>query len=103
MTQDFIERRLQRRPGLRARFDAEAHKREITAMLRRMRRSAGLTQQQVAERAGWKQPFVAKLESFDGGVPDEATQARFAQACGFELVLMARHKNDPSQSMHIVI
>lgn len=56
----------------------------VAADLRAARRRAGLTQRQLAERAGTSQAAVARYE---GGrtVPDLATLARLLHACGYRL------------------
>ena len=56
-------------------------------LLKEARRQAGLTQAQVARRAGTSQPAVARYEN---GVssPSVSTLERLLHACGRELVLM---------------
>jgi transcriptional regulator with XRE-family HTH domain len=68
-------------PQTRELWDAAAAKRRLSGMLARIRKEAGLTQKDVAERAGWDKGFVSRLEGAAGGVPDAETVARFAQAC----------------------
>jgi transcriptional regulator with XRE-family HTH domain len=56
------------------------------ALIRRARQLAGLTQAQLAERAGTSQPAIARYEK--GRVlPDLGTLHRIVEACGFELRL----------------
>lgn len=70
----------------------------MPAVLRDARRRAGLTQRQLAERAGTSQAAVARYE---GGttVPDVATLRRLLGACGYALraepVATAQHRADP--------
>lgn len=54
---------------------------ERSLALVRMRKQARLTRAQIAERAGWDKPFVSRLESAAGEVPETATLARYAKAC----------------------
>jgi transcriptional regulator with XRE-family HTH domain len=58
----------------------------VWALVREARRRAGLTQAELARRAGTSQPAVARYER-GRAVPDIATLARLVQACGFELRL----------------
>lgn len=60
---------------------------ETNELLKEARRQAGLTQAQVARRAGTSQPAVARYEN---GVssPSVSTLQRLLHACGQELVLM---------------
>lgn len=58
-------------------------------MLRRARHRAGLTQRGLAELAGVKQPFIARIES--GAVePRVETMERLLKTCGFDLELAPR-------------
>lgn len=57
---------------------------DIAELLATARREAGLTQQQLAERAGTSQPAVARLEA-GGGSPSLATVERLVGAAGFDL------------------
>jgi transcriptional regulator with XRE-family HTH domain len=54
------------------------------ATIRDARRRAGLTQRQLAERAGTSQAAVARYER-GRTVPDLATFTRLVRACGLEL------------------
>lgn len=58
------------------------------ATLRDTRRNAGLTQQQLAERMGVRQPSVARLEADDAD-PRVSTLTRALNAAGYALVLHA--------------
>jgi transcriptional regulator with XRE-family HTH domain len=59
-----------------------------------LRKVAGMTQSAVAAAAGWKQPYVARLEDAQspllGGL---ARVERYADACGFTTVLVFVDKN----------
>ena len=74
-----------------ARAEYERLNREEFAILDEMlaaRRSAGLSQAQVAERMGTKPPAVTRLESSLGNgkhSPSLATLQRYAHAVGYEL------------------
>jgi transcriptional regulator with XRE-family HTH domain len=59
-----------------------------SSLLRAARRAAGLTQAQVAARAGTTQPIVARLER-GGGNPTLASIERTLHAAGYALELHA--------------
>ena len=82
MIDDFIQSRLHARPSLVEGLLQHDKKRRIATALRRIRKAKGLTQVQVAERAGWGQPFVSKLEKLTGEAPEEKTIQRYVEACG---------------------
>lgn len=57
---------------------------ELTDLLRRARHTAGLTQRELAERAGTSQSVVARIESGTTS-PTTATLGRLIAAAGFEV------------------
>lgn len=59
---------------------------DISHLVTSARHQAGLTQQQLAERAGTSQPAVARLERGEGN-PSLATIERLLAAAGFDLRL----------------
>jgi transcriptional regulator with XRE-family HTH domain len=61
----------------------------IAGLLRLARRRAGLTQRELAERAGVSQPAIARLESGNAS-PRAATVEKILAACGFRLTLEPR-------------
>lgn len=77
----LIERQLDKRRELRDRWDLARPRRELGDALARLRARAGLTQTQVAEVAGWDQPYVSKMESAEGPWPSAASLDKFARAC----------------------
>jgi transcriptional regulator with XRE-family HTH domain len=76
------ERMLRDDPEYRRLWEATEPKRKIAIALVRMRKQAGRTQSDVAQRAGWDKAFVSRLEGASGAVPDTSTLARYAEACG---------------------
>lgn len=75
------------------RLSNECHKRydhimtsikEVHRLLGRARQDAGLSQEQLAHRAGTSQPAIARLEQ-GGSNPTIETLARFAAAAGYTL------------------
>jgi transcriptional regulator with XRE-family HTH domain len=59
---------------------------DIATLIATAREQAGLTQQQLAERAGTSQPAVARLEAGHGN-PGIDTIQRLVNAAGFDLKL----------------
>lgn len=57
----YLERKL-RDPEFRQRFEADDRAWDIALQLAALRRSRGLTQQQVAEQLGTKQQAIARME-----------------------------------------
>jgi transcriptional regulator with XRE-family HTH domain len=88
-------------PQARELWDAAAAKRRMSGMLARIRKEAGLTQKDVAERAGWDKGFVSRLEGAAGGVPDAETVARFAQACEATVGLIVGRQQGPGH-FHVI-
>lgn len=71
-------------PEFKRLWEANAIKREVTSAIIGERIRKKLTQQELASRAGLKQPSLARVES--GGVlPSIATLAKLAQAFGKRL------------------
>jgi transcriptional regulator with XRE-family HTH domain len=58
----------------------------VWALVREARRRAGLSQAELAERAGTSQPAIARYERARS-MPDLATLHRIAEACGTDLRL----------------
>jgi transcriptional regulator with XRE-family HTH domain len=61
---------------------------ELSAALVALRQRSGLTQAQLSRRAGWKAPFLSRLESGRGRMPDFATLVRYGKACGASVGLV---------------
>jgi transcriptional regulator with XRE-family HTH domain len=59
----------------------------VWALVREARRRAGLSQAELAERAGTSQPAIARYERARA-TPDLATLQRIVEACGWELQLV---------------
>jgi DNA-binding XRE family transcriptional regulator len=69
-------------PALRARVDELLATMKIEQDLERLRRQCGLTQVQLAKRAGLSQPMIAKLESGRMQNYELRTLCRIAAAVG---------------------
>ena len=57
-----------------------------------MRTKAGLTQEQVAERMHTQKSNISRMERGNGN-PSWQPLTKYAQACGFELMLQARQSS----------
>ncbi len=70
---------------------------EIALLVRKMREAAGLTQTELAKRAGMPQSAIARLESAKAKtVPTLSTIARLSAATGIRLRLASKARNiDP--------
>lgn len=62
------------------------------------RRSAGLTQRQLAERSGVPQPTIARIES-GKQMPRADTLDRLLKACGWELDMALRRGEGEDRSL----
>lgn len=82
-----LQEELERDSVFAERWRRKANQRAIAMSLIYIRQTAGLTQAQVAEHAGWKQAHVARLESAHGPEPGISTLRRFAEACGEQLAV----------------
>lgn len=71
-------------------YDALKSEFQFISTLLTMRESAGLTQQQVAERMGTKESNISRLEKGTSN-PTIKTLVKYAKACGCELNLSFRH------------
>lgn len=85
-----IARKLKTSPDYRAAYDALEDEFAALDALLDARKSAGLTQTEVAARMGVSQPVLARIEGSLGSrkhSPSLATLHRYAKACGKKLVI----------------
>lgn len=68
-------------PQVRNRSEEQSAKREVAFALRSIRKEAGMTQGELAEKANWAQSFVSRLESPRGPLPSTETCRRYAIVC----------------------
>lgn len=95
------ERIFEKVPGAREAWEkAKAELRPVLALIR-LRKNKGLSQRQVADRAGWHKSYVSRLESGQGGVPDIATFMRYVEACRASSVLVVGDSPD-REHFHVV-
>lgn len=67
---------------------------EFNALVRDLRRAAGLSQRALAQKAGTSQPAVARYER-GGAIPSWETLERLARACGRRLSIGVETVPDP--------
>ena len=88
MARKFSELRGKMSPERRARVDAQAREMMVEMLLAEIRKEAGLTQADLAEALGIKQPSLSKLEAQDD--MQISTLRRIIKALGGELELVAK-------------
>lgn len=95
---DASHARWMKRPGYAAAYGALEDEYAALGELLRARRSAGMTQAEVAERMGVAQASVARLESSAGSrkhAPSLSSLRRYADAVGCELRITLAPKPAP--------
>ncbi|MFG0247631.1 MAG: helix-turn-helix domain-containing protein [Phycisphaeraceae bacterium JB051] len=88
MARNFNELRKKMSPQRQARVDGMAQQMMVEMLLAQIRQEAGLTQNDLADTLGIKQPTLSKLESQDD--MQISTLRRIIQALGGELELVAK-------------
>jgi transcriptional regulator with XRE-family HTH domain len=86
-TNSLLEAMDAARPDVAEELRANAFKAKLASDLRRRRKQAGLTQQEISEISGLTQPMVSRLESPLGNMPNIMTLVRYIQACGSHLAI----------------
>lgn len=97
MTHEQLVKRMLKNVAVKAQYDLQAEEFALLDELLRARRSAGLTQAEVAQRMGTKTPAVARLEAGGGSKrhsPSISTLRRYAAAvgCRLRITLLPRRK-----------
>ena len=94
---DFIKRQIERDPDFARAWEESEPGDQVARFVLGLRQQYGLTQEQLAERAGLKRSYIARLESGDAN-PTVTTLHRLARALGEGLSL--RHKTIGSLLSH---
>ena len=85
---DALRRRGLRADGFSEGYEARAAIMAVAKEIRRMRLNAGLTQTQLAQRAGMSQPEISRIEAGVGRQgPSVDTLNRLAMACNQRLIV----------------
>lgn len=80
-----VRARVKRSPELRARIERAAARAGVAVMVKRARATAGLTQAQLAARAGTTQAVIARIEGGKSFTPSLDLLDRIARALGGRL------------------
>ncbi|WP_436399493.1 helix-turn-helix domain-containing protein [Roseobacter sp. S98] len=72
-------------PALAESWDRNKAKRDMALLFRSLRKKAGLTQTELAERSGLSQSHISKMESATGALPEIQSCSRYFHACGARL------------------
>lgn len=84
--EDFIEKTKKEKPGFREIWDRMRHQRELIQMLIDTRIARGMTQTELAEKAGLKQSALSRLEN--GRIPPNITTVlAVVKALGMRITL----------------
>ncbi len=89
---EIVEKRIRKSATYRKSFARTLHQIDLALLVREMRDDAGLTQTELAKRAGTTQSVIARLEDAEYTGHSLATLERIALACGVALRLHAEKK-----------
>ena len=89
---EIVEQRIRKSATYRKSFARTLHQIDLALLVREMRENAGLTQTELAKRAGTTQSVIARLEDAEYTGHSLATLERIALACGVALRLHAEKK-----------
>ena len=84
--QDLKKQALSNR-AVKTEYDKLENEFNLIDQLLNMRKTAGLTQSEVAEKMMTQKSNISRLEKGNAN-PSWSTLSKYARACGFELVLM---------------
>ncbi|WP_300031442.1 helix-turn-helix transcriptional regulator [uncultured Roseobacter sp.] len=75
-------------PELAESYDRNKAKRDMALLFRSLRKKAGLTQVELAERSGLSQSHISKMEAATGALPEIQSCSRYFHACGARLKIV---------------
>jgi DNA-binding XRE family transcriptional regulator len=85
-TLEQFRKKALKRPKVKAEYEALAPDFEMKRQMIAMRRAAGLTQEQVAEKLGTKKSNISRLESVSSEVsPRLSTLQDYARVLGYQI------------------
>ena len=89
---EIVEQRARKSAIYRKAFERTVHQIDLALLVREMREDAGLTQAELAKKAGTTQSVIARLEDAEYSGHSLAMLERIALACGVALKLHAEKK-----------
>lgn len=95
---DYLRRVADEDPELTQALKKARMNARVAQIIYSMRTEAGLTQQQLAERIGTRQPVIARLEDADYGGHSLTMLQRIASALGYELNIDYKRQREEQPS-----
>lgn len=89
---EFVQQRANRSARYRRAHARHGRRIDLAMLVSQMREAAGLTQAQLADRAGTTQSAIARLEDAEYTAHSLQTIEKIAEACGVKLTLHAERK-----------
>jgi ribosome-binding protein aMBF1 (putative translation factor) len=99
---EIVETRSRKSAKYGKAFARTLHQIDLALLVREMREDAGLTQTELAKKAGTKQSVIARLEDAEYTGHSLPMLERIAVACGVGLKLHAEKKPDFSREVALV-
>lgn len=96
-TKSWLDKKLAN-PRFRERFEDEYHRLSIAEQIVRLRLQAGLTQAEVAKRAGTTASAISRYENADYDRYELQTLRKIAEACGGRVQVVLRGKGDSEEA-----
>jgi ribosome-binding protein aMBF1 (putative translation factor) len=91
---EIIGQRARKNVAYRKTFARTLHQIDLALLVREMREDAGLTQAELAKKAGTTQSVIARLEDAEYTGQSLTMLQRIARACGVSLKIHAEKKPD---------
>jgi ribosome-binding protein aMBF1 (putative translation factor) len=99
---ETVEQRARKSATYRKTFAHTLHQIDLALLVREMREDAGLTQVELAKKAGTTQSVIARLEDAEYTGHSLAMLERIAKACGVALKLHAQKKPNFDREVALV-
>jgi ribosome-binding protein aMBF1 (putative translation factor) len=99
---EIVEKRSRMSATYRKTFARTLHQIDLALLVREMREDAGLTQTELAKKAGTTQSVIARLEDAEYTGHSLPMLERIAVACGVGLTLYAEKKPDFEREVALV-
>lgn len=99
---EFVERRGQKSAAYRKSFARTLQQIDLAMLVREMREAAGLTQTELAKKAGTTQSVIARLEDAEYAGHSLTMLERIASACGVALKIRAEKKPNFDREVALV-